>query len=279
MGIFNFSKEGPGVSKDLYETPMQIFFGVLFRKFWKFIRISLMYFVSTIPLWGLLFVVSTNDIVTKASMYGLLFIIISVIGCPLFNTGFAFVFRNFSRQRHAWIFHDLIQNIKKNIKQSFALLLLDIFMAVMAFSCYVFYSNPELSGGTLFSILSVFYLIVFTVYFMMHYFIYTIMVTFDMKFSEILKNSFLLTVMKLPRNVGITVLLFLIGYVMFGFGAFTGVILSALFFSAFANYTVTFNAVSLMDKYLMPEEEEDDDDTEFLEELRRREEFVSKIQR
>lgn len=277
MGFFNFSKEGPGVSKDLYETPMQIFFGVLFRKFWKFMRISLMYFVSTIPLWGLMFVVSTNDVVSKVSMYSFIFIIISVIGCPLLNTGFAFVLRNFSRQRHAWIFHDLITNIKNNLKQSFCLLLLDLFMVVMAFSCYVFYCNPQLSGGMLFSILCVFYIFVFSVYFMMHYFIYTIMVTFDMKFGEILKNSFLLTIIKLPRNVGIAFLLFIIGYLIFGLGAVPGVVLSALFFSIFANYIVTFNAVSLVDKHLMPIMEEEDDDTEFLEELKKREEFASKI--
>ena len=279
MGLFNFSKEGAGISKDLYETPMQIFFGVLFRKFWKFVQISLMYFVSTIPLWGLLFVVSTDDIVARVSMHSFIFMIISIIGCPLFTTGFAFVLRNFSRQRHAWIFHDLIKNIKKNIKQSLALFVLDIIMAVMAFSCYVFYGNPELSGGMFFSILSVFYIFIFAVYFMMHYFIYTIMVTFDMKFGEILRNSFLLTIIKLPRNLGITLLLFIIGYFIFGFGHFFGAVLSALFFSAFANYIATFNAVSLVDKHLMPIEDDEEEDTEFLEELKKREEFASKIQR
>ncbi len=279
MGLFNFSKEGAGVSKDLYETPMQIFFGVLFRKFWKFVKISLMHFVSTIPLWGLLFIVVTDDVVTRVSMHSLLFMIISIIGCPLFNTGFAYVLRNFSRQRHAWIFHDLIKNIKKNIKQSLALLVLDIIMAIMAFSCYVFYGNPELSGGMFFSILSVFYIFIFAVYFMMHYFIYTIMVTFDMKFGEIIRNSFLLTIIKLPRNVGITLLLFIIGYFIFGFGHVFGAVLSALFFSAFANYIATFNAVSLVDKHLMPIEDDEEEDTEFLEELKKREEFASKIQR
>lgn len=277
MGLFNFTKEGPGISKDMYESPMKIFFGVLFRKFWKFIIINLFYFVSTLPIWALMYVTISKDVVTKVSVQSMLFMIASVVGIPIFNTGFAFILRNFSRQRHAWIFHDLIQNIKKNIKQSFCLLLLDVFVAIMAFSCYVFYSNPELSSGTLFSVLSVVYIVIFAVYFMMHYFIYTIMVTFDLKFSEILKNALILTFIKLPRNVGIGVLLFLMGYFIYGLGTNVGLVLCLLFFPVLANYIVTFNAVSLVDKYLMPFEEEEED-TEFLEELKRREELAAKIQ-
>jgi len=95
---------------------------------------------------------------------------------------------------------------------------------------------------------------------MMHYFIYTIMVTFDLNLKGILKNSLILTFVKLPRNIGITLLIYIIGALLFGISSGIGVLLCVIIACIFVNYIATFNAVSLVDKYLMPFDDEDDED-------------------
>lgn len=267
MGIFfNYNKPGPGVSKDYYEPPMKVFFSVFFRKFWKMIVLNLMYMVCTIPLWFLLFLPQTGTvdesrILSQYNAQILVFMYISVIGLPIFNTGFAFILRNFSRETHAWVWHDFITKIKDNFKQSFGLLVIDAVITVVALVNISFYSQIA-SDSMLFLVAKVVAIVAFLIYFMMHYFIYTIMVTFELKLKYILKNALILTFVKLPRNIAIAALLYVIGALVFSMGAGLGFILSLFIMCIFVNYIVTFNAVSLVDKYLMPFDDEDEDSGE-----------------
>lgn len=265
FGLFNYNKPGPGVSKDYYEPPMKVFFSVFFRKFWKMVMLNLMYFVCTIPLWVILFVPTMtgfdeNQVLMQYNSQILVFLLISVVGLPFFNTGFAFILRNFSRENHAWLWHDFVDKVKANFKQAFALFIIDAFVVFTAIVNINFYAQVDTSGNMMLLFAKSIALVAYTIYFMMHYFIYTIMVTFDLKLKHILKNALIMTFVKLPRNVGITALLYIIGALVFGVGAPIGIILSLFIMCIFVNYIVTFNAVSLVDKYLMPFD--DDEDTE-----------------
>lgn len=260
LGIFNYEKEGPGVDKDIYETPFKVFFSVFIRKFWKFILINLMQSVCTIPLWILLFVpiAFTPELDTFISFQGqiIVFMIISVIGFPIFSTGLAFILRNFSRQTHAWLWYDFWDKFKSNIKQSIILTLIDIFVIIAAIGNLIFYSQNIIISTAFTLILKSVTAVVFIFYFMMHYYIYTIMVTFELSFKNILKNAFILTFVKLPKNLLTTVLIYVTGFVLFSFGASIGVMVSTVIGCVFANYIAIFNAVPIIDNYLMPIDKE-----------------------
>ncbi len=44
FGLFNYSKEGPGISKnEPKKRTFVVFFETFFRNFWKFIPVSLVY--------------------------------------------------------------------------------------------------------------------------------------------------------------------------------------------------------------------------------------------
>jgi len=266
FGLFNYNKPGPGVRKDVYEPPMKIFFGVFFRKFWKMISLNIMYFISTLPIWFLLFLptmlseVTDENILSNYNSQILIFMLIAVVGLPVFNTGFAYILRNFSRQNHAWIWHDFWDKVKSNFKQSIALTVIDIVVLFVGVVNVTFYSNNEVINGNVAFLLKSIVVMTFGIYYMMHYFIYTIMVTFDLNLKGILKNSLILTFVKLPRNIGITLLIYIIGALLFGISSGIGVLLCVIIACIFVNYIATFNAVSLVDKYLMPFDDEDDED-------------------
>ncbi len=259
MGLFNYEKDGPGVEKEAYETPLKVFFSVFIRKLWKFILLNLMYFISTIPHWLLLFIpiafTEGLDIFTSYQGQVIVFMVISVVGLPIFNTGFAFILRNFSRQKHAWLWHDFWDKFKKNIKQSAILTVIDIFVIAAAIGNVVFYYDAVIINSTYTLILKSITALIFVYYFMMHYYIYVIMVTFDLSFKNVMKNAFLLTFIKLPKNLITTVIIYVFGYLVFALGATIGALISSVIACIFANYIGTFNAVSVIDNYLMPTDE------------------------
>ena len=50
LGFFNYEKEGKGVRKDEPQKKgVARFFELFFRKFWKYMQISMMYFITCIP--------------------------------------------------------------------------------------------------------------------------------------------------------------------------------------------------------------------------------------
>ena len=50
FGLFNYEKEGPGISKNApKKKTILIFFETFFRNFWKFITINIVYSIISLP--------------------------------------------------------------------------------------------------------------------------------------------------------------------------------------------------------------------------------------
>ena len=60
MNLFNYSKPGKGVDKDVAEPPLKIYFDVLYRKFWDLIKLNLLYVAFSLPLLFAFFVFILN---------------------------------------------------------------------------------------------------------------------------------------------------------------------------------------------------------------------------
>ena len=65
-------------------------------------------------------------------------------------------------------------------------------------------------------------------YFMAHFYLYQMMVTFDMPLSEMMRNAFILTLAHLPRNLLVLLLCALVGMITFAFGTLIGLVLTLL---------------------------------------------------
>lgn len=186
--LFNYEKEGPGIPKDAPKKKTFIVFLEMLRiNFWKFIPISLVYILMSIP-------VLTNGIA---------------------NAGITHVARNTARGKHSFGMSDFFETVRKNWKQSLAAGIINtVITVIVVFACRFYYIS-YLQTNSLFWLvgfgvsLSIFMLFTFSQYYM-----WTMIITFDLKLSAIYKNSFKFAILNLWRNLLLGVLL-LITYTVY----------------------------------------------------------------
>ena len=178
MGIFNnnsYNRPGPGVSKNpRKKTALFRFFDIFFGKFWDLLKLNALYVLMCIP--------------------------IVTIGAA--TAGFTYCIKNIVAGKPIFVFHDFFKGFKNNWKQGTAMLLINVivgFVFFVAFSFYVF--SPEIVTSSAMRLVFAIILGVITIiYTMMQFYTYLFMVTFDMRFSVVLKNSLLFIVIGIKEN-------------------------------------------------------------------------------
>lgn len=217
FGIGDFTKEGRGVDKNApKKRGIFAFFELFFRKFWRLIKLNLLYILACIPTAAVVFFIggyisgtvlnSVSGIIEEQSTMTvfldlgvrLYFVLIfSVVwGMGPVTCGYTYVLRNYSREEHAWMLSDFWQHTKENFKQSIVVWIVDVFAFVVIYFAYSFYSVQKSP---------VFYLkylivCISLVYTFMHFYIYQMMITFKLSLKDLYRNSFLFALGKLPRN-------------------------------------------------------------------------------
>ncbi len=171
FGLFNYEKEGPGISKNApKKKTFVVFFETFFRNFWKFIPINAIFSVFCIlfPVIGLGFVGMTN------------------------------VTRNISRDKHSFGLSDFFDTIKKNWKQALAAGIINILITVvLVFDIIFFWSGKEL----LHSIALGLSFALAIIFLMMNFYIWTLIITFKFKISQVYRNSFKFVFLNLKKNL------------------------------------------------------------------------------
>lgn len=173
MGLFgyNYNKEGPGISKNApIKRTFVVFFETFFRNFWKFIPISAIYVLISLPL----------------------------VTSGLATAGITNVTRNTARDKHSFGISDFFDTIKKNWKQALpAGIINTVVYALLIFDVFFFYQSEDtiFSAGLGIMISLVF---IFTV---MNYYIWTLMITFKYSLKQIYKNSFKFVFINLKNNL------------------------------------------------------------------------------
>jgi len=264
--MFNFDKPGHGIDKDApQKRGFFLFFEIYFRKFWRVISLSLsytllsapvflIYFFLTTYLQGLFSLIKDPAFVTYMGIYLTLFLV-SFLGAGPVSAGHAYVLRNFSREDHAWVWDDMCSQVKANFRQGLALFILDIVLLVIltAAAClYLMHGSamplPPLVT-TVFGFLAV---IMLAVYFMMHFFLYPLMVTFDMKLGAILKTALQLTMGHLPQCVFMFLLsigVFALFLALYFLNVAFVILFAALGFST-VTFVYVFYGTSVIDRVL-----------------------------
>ena len=171
FGLFDYSKEGPGIDKNAPKKKgFVVFFETFFRNFWKFIPINLMFSLIGLP-------VLTN---------GLSYI------------GFTNVARNTARDKHSFGLSDFFDTIKKNWKQGLTLGIINVIvMAFIAFDIWFF----SFQDGILSAIGIGISLAVLIIFSFMKYYVWTLCITFGFTISRIMKNSFKFAFINLWKNL------------------------------------------------------------------------------
>ena len=280
MGLFNFGfdNEGPGVDKNAPEKKgLFQFIELFFRKIGKYITLNILYMIINIPLilgvvisvWPHEAFLTSNGTVPPFYFTGdivglaLMFVSLFIIGPA--NTGYCYILRNFAREEHAWVFADFFGQFKKNYKQGFLMSLVEIIVPVVLYCMFVFYGYmlPKTAGNNemlllIANICRIFTIFVTVFYIMMHKYIYIMIVTFDLKFKQIIKNAAILTMAKLPYNLIIFAVQAVILALAFGINFTVGVGLSLFILISLIYFIDVFSGYSVVDKYMMSENVEKD---------------------
>lgn len=272
MGIFfnSYNKPGKGIDPDAPQKRSFFrFFDIFFRKFWHFGKTNLLYTLALIPTFiilVMLMIFPASTVMGEADQGAELFIVaiilvnlyISMWGAGPATAGMTYIMRNFAREEHAWLWSDFKDSFKTNFKQSLAVFVIDIIAAALFYIAIVVYSQmPGLLGALKYAI----YMIIF-VYTMMHFYIYPMMVTFELSLKDLYKNALLFALCKLPVNilvivillfiqVGLPVLAILYGGTYYMLLLFLILMLEMVVTQAFSAFLVNFSVYPAIKKYML----------------------------
>ena len=232
-----FKKIGQNNEKEQVLTDKKgifLYFELLLRKFWNYIKLNLLYVLTSLLTFAFYFVICAGFVVPVILgtipeenfkimadaaggmdlelFYGSLIwalscimslIIITFFGGGVCSAGYHYILRNYARQENAYVFSDYFQHTKLNFKQSFLLSLIDKLLVSMLLISASYYYAMMFESNSGFVPVIAFALMIFALYLYgaMHIYMWTMMVTFKVTLKQLFKNSFLLTIGTAVRTV------------------------------------------------------------------------------
>lgn len=258
FGIGNFTKPGPGVSKD---EPQKFaffrFFELYFRKFWKLIELNLLYVVCCIPFFIPLFIAGMY---TKNTVV-LNLLLIPAIGIAMITSGFTYVLRNFAREMPTFLWSDFKDAIINNWRQSVVIGVIDTAAYFLMYFSISFY-NMQTKANSLYIIPLILCLFVSLVFIFMQYYLFVMLVTFDLTIKQLFKNALIFAFAGLVRNILISIFVGIIVLFIYMFLPLSLVLVLLLALSTIG-FIINFTAWPLVNKYMIPNEAVDTEKSVF----------------
>ena len=289
MGLFNsnYSKPGPGIYKDTPKKKgLNLFYEIFFRKFWKIIQLNIMYIVTLIPTFAIVFVLSgmiSNKLALNADSMtavlktaseldaakisvtlDLLMRLYISIGFTVFwgggpaTAGFVYILRSFIWEDSVFLASDYFRHIKSNFRQSLAVWIIDIIVFAVMCYAYFFYG----SQASIMYYLKYVILVLAFFYTMLHLFLYHLLITYKLSIGKLYKNSALFALSSLPwcvLTIAVTAFLILI-FPAIGFTSqnqqlavfFTTAVFVIIFTMLFGvcGFIIEFNKCAQVKKYI-----------------------------
>lgn len=183
FGFFNYAKEGPGIEKDApKKKAFVLFFETFFRNFWKFIAINLTY------------VLFSATIITHG------------LAC----SGMTDITRNIARDKHSFGLSDFFGSIRKNWKQSLIVGIINTILTVLIIYGTIFYNDFYTQTESALAFIGlVLCFACITIFSIMKFYIYTLLITFKYSIKTLYTNSFKFVFINFWKNTicGICILL------------------------------------------------------------------------
>ena len=236
--IFRRSDRPEAMPEDTTPT-FAYFFKLLFRKFGKLISLNLMMVMLYIPLIisVVLYFFGESTPTVESALYApllgvsigggsptanlLLGIFSRQLNVPLLETGRTIVIalligftvitwgwqnvgatynlRSLVRGDSCFLFSDYFYAIRRNLKQGFFFGLLDV-LIIVVLAVDFFYFNA-LADVFWFGVLYILFIVLIVTYSIMRFYIYHMMITFDLSIKKILKNALIFALLGFKRNI------------------------------------------------------------------------------
>ncbi len=225
MGLFkaDYDKEGPGVSKDTAMDPGFIrFFKVLWSRFGQIVILNILYIFACVP-------IVTIGPATAALTY---------------------VLRNMSQSKPVFFISDFVEKCKTSFKQGFLVTVIDAVVAILVYFSFMFWSDSSMAIPSFFRPLAL--VITFIVAYLticMNFYIFPMMVSFDLPLKKLVKNSIILAMYKIWHNIAIVAFTLALVVICFLLGLLSVPIIITLFFSVICLFN-NFIVYPLLVKYV-----------------------------
>ena len=174
------------------------------------------------------------------------------------NAGAAYILRSMVRGEPVFLFTDYFYAVKRNLKQGFWVGLIDLIVIFLLYFDFTYFASMP---STFFNDLCYFIILAMAVlYFFMRFYLYLMMVTFELSIKKLLKNALIFVVLGFKRNVmavlgialivSINVLLFAL-FAMTPLGIAIPLILPFLYLLAVISFTTAYAAYPVIDRYMI----------------------------
>ena len=223
----------------------------------------------TMPMMGVHAVMGTTTAYSWVDyvLFGVAALVLVTFG--LVNTGCAYLMKNLVRGDHLFLWDDFKSTIKQNWKQGLILGILDaVVLALSSYSIYFYIVNYQT-----YYILFYSSLIMMALYMFIRFYMYTMLVTFELSTWKILKNSFIFALIGLGKNfLALIVVIALLGVTFMLSTLFLplGIIILFMLLISTLVYVTTYMTYPKIKKVMIdpyyPNGEETDTDTETVEE-------------
>ena len=148
------------------------------------------------------------------------------------QAGLAYVTRNWSRDEHAFIWSDFKGAVKENWKQGLGVSAITALLPIILYVGYQFYGQ-QAQTNVIFMVPQMLLVMICVVWALSLVFMYPMMVTYKVSFGQLIKNSMVIAIGRLPQTVGIRLLMLvpamIAGVVFF----FTGSLIALLVLGAY----------------------------------------------
>ena len=119
-----------------------------------------------------------------------------------FTAGIAYITRNWARDEHAFVFSDFMDAVKSNWKQALLTSTITGFVPLLLYVCVTFYGGMA-SESMIYMIPEAIVIMAGIVWLCSLMYIYPQMVTYKLTYKNLIRNSVIMTIGRLPMTVGI----------------------------------------------------------------------------
>lgn len=211
-GMFSGKSNRPDFTPDMMpKNRFELFFEMLKLNLFNLLKVNLMYFVFWIPFWIWtwmnLNVLLTYDSVEAFAADGYMMVYAMGAALCVMITGPAkcalkYITRNYARDEHVWLWSDFIGAIKANWKQGLALSVLNgLFLFLFVYGLSFYNNMAAATGSYVYLFLQVLLVVLGVMFLLMNLYAWPMMVTYELKFTQILRNSLVLAIGRLPQSV------------------------------------------------------------------------------
>ncbi len=228
----DYDKAGVGIPKNApVKKPFFRFWEMYFSRFWKMLKLNILTFIFCLP--------------------------VVTVGPAL--AGMTKVLRCYVLDKDGFMWHDFKKGFMGNLKQSIPAGLIDILAAASLICALQVYpamaKAAEESGtsGTFYYILCIISVSFGLTILMMNFFAFPMIVSTDLRFKDIIKNSFYLVCLGLKKNL-ITMLIILFASAVIVIGTLVSpliLILIPFWLISFLGFVIIFNSYPLIQKYVI----------------------------